>query len=238
MSAAGRRRRQRTRGALLLTVTLLTLVLLGTDTLMRHRPVVDTSDLVVEGLPPRSVSAANPRTCLRGVEDSGIEDIRSELRPGERPSSAQIDACPQAFDGLRIVFAGEAIGEALRRRGGAWVQVNDDDYALEVGPLGRHAERRGFNDGLSVWLPDGLHERIEGFGGPDRRGDVVLLTGTLLRADPADGGGTTLRADGLTVLAPSVELAEPLHVPQAIVAVLLALGTVGLLVWSARERAR
>jgi hypothetical protein len=231
-------RRKRTRGALLLFVLLLALVLAGTDALMRQRPTVDTSDLVVTGLPPVSASAANPRTCLRGVEASGIEDIRSELRPGERISSTQIDACPQAFDGLRILFAGEAIGDLLPRRGGAWLQVNDDAYALEVGPLGRHDDRRGFNLGLSVWLPDGLHEQVEGLGGPDRRGDVLLLEGELLRADPADGGGTTLRADRLTVVAPSVELAEPLHVLQAVVAAVLGAVAIGALVWSARTRAR
>lgn len=238
MSAEGQRRRQRTRGALLVSVLLVTAVLTGTGLLERHRPVVDTAELVVTGLPPHSASAANPRTCLRGVEDLGIEDIRAELRPGERISSDQIFACPQAFDGLDIVFAGEAIGDVLPRRGGAWVQVNDDAYALEVGPLGRHDDRRGPNSGLSVWLPDGLHEQLSGLGGPERRGDVVLLTGTLRRADPEDGGGTTLRAEELTVLADSVALDEPLHLPQAIVAALLAAGTVGLLVWSHRVRNR
>lgn len=232
------RRRKRTRGALLLFVLLIALVLAGTDTLMRQRPIADTSDLAVTGLPPLSASAANPRTCLRGVEASGIEDIRSELQPGERISSTQITACPQAFDGLRILYAGEAIGELLPRRGGGWVQVNDDAYALEVGPLGRHDDRRGFNSGLSVWLPDGLHEQVEGFGAPDRRGDVLLLEGELVRADPADGGGTTLRADRLTVLAPSVALEEPLHVLQAIVAGVLGLIAIAAVTWSVRVRGR
>ncbi len=222
----------------MLFVLFVTVVLAGSDALMRNRPVVDTSDLVVTGLPPLSTSAANPRTCLRGVEASGIEEIRSELVRGERISSDQIDACPQAFDGLRITFAGEAIGDVLRRDGGAWVQVNDDAYALEVGPLGRHAERRGFNNGLSVWLPDGLHERIEGVGGPDRRGDVLLLEGVLHRADPADGGGTTLRAERLNVLAASVELEEPLHTLQAIVAAVLGVLATGAVLWARRVRSR
>jgi hypothetical protein len=231
-------RRQRTRGALALFVLLLAAILLGTHALERQRPVVDTSDLLVTGLPAASISATNPRTCLRGVEDSGIEEIRSELVPGERISSDQIYSCPQAFDGRRIVFAGEAIGELLRRDGGAWLQVNDDGYALEVGPLGRHDDRRGFNSGLSVWLPDGLHEQVEGFGGPSRRGDVLLLEGQLLRADPADGGGTTLRAERMVVLAPSVELDEPLHLLQVWVAGALSALAAAALVWSRRERAR
>lgn len=238
MSPREGRRRKRTRGALVLFVLLLAAVLLGTHALERQRPLVDTDDLAVTGLPRASISATNPRTCLRGVEASGIEDVRSELVPGERISSDQIFACPQAFDGRRIVFAGEAIGELLRRDGGAWLQVNDDAYALEVGPLGRHDDLRGFNSGLSVWLPDGMHEQVQGVGGPSRRGDVLLLEGQLLRADPADGGGTTLRADRMVVLAPSVELDEPLHVLQLLVAAGMAVLAIGTLLWSRRVRAR
>jgi hypothetical protein len=231
------RRRGRTRGALTLSVLLVTLVLAGTDALVRFKPVVDTSDLVVEGLPPLTPSAAEPRTCLRGVEASGIREIREELSAGERVSSSQIFACPQAFDGLTITYAGEAIGDLLERDGGAWLQVNDDAYALEVGPLARHDDHRGVNTGLSVWLPDGLHEQVSGVGRPDRRGDVLLLEGTLLRTDPADGGGTTLRAERLEVLAPSVELEEPFHPVQAAVALVMGVGTVVALIWSRRAQA-
>jgi hypothetical protein len=233
-----RRRRQRTRGLLVLSVLLVALVLAGTDALMRARPVVDTSDLIVTGLPPRAAGANEPRSCLRGVDDAAVREIREELLIGRRISSAQVTACPQAFDQLDVRFAGEVIGDLLRRDGGVWVQVNDDDYALEVGPLSRHDDRRGFNGGLAVWLPDGLHEQVSGLGGPHRRGDVLLIDGVILRADPEDGGGTTLRARSAQVLAPSVELPTPLHVPQAVVAALLGPLAVAALVWSRSTRRR
>ncbi len=188
---------------------------------MRTKPVVDTSELVVEGLPPRSAaSAANRAAACAAWTTSGVEEIRR--RAAARTSASargQVYACPQAFDGLSVTFVGEVIGDVLHRDGGVWVQVNDDDYALEVGPMGRHDEHRGFNTGLAVWLPDGLHEHISGVGRPDRRGDVLLLQGIVLRADPEDGGGThPACATRREVVAPSVELDEPLHVPQAIVA--------------------
>ncbi|MEX1178072.1 MAG: hypothetical protein WEB09_06390 [Nitriliruptor sp.] len=232
------RRRRRTRGALLVSVLLLVAVLAGTEVLVQLKPEVDTAQLRVEGLPPRAASAAEPRTCLRGVDASGIEEIREELGPSERVSSDQIFACPQAFDGLTVTFAGEVIGDLLDRDGGVWVQVNDDAYALEVGPQARHGDHRGFNTGLPVWLPDGMHEQITGLGGPDVRGDVLLIEGTLLRTDPADGGSTTLRAERATIVEPAVELPEPFHAVQAIVAAVLGVVTLVALEWSRRVKKR
>jgi hypothetical protein len=210
-------------------------VLAGTEALLRAKPTVEVDDLRVDAPP---LALAEVRTCTRGTDDTTVDEIIEEFTPGGRVSSTQIYACPAAFDGLRVTFVGEAIGEVLPRRGGAWLQVNDDDYALEVGPLGPHVERRGFSGGLSVWLPDGLHERIEGVGRHERRGDVLLLEGAVFRADPDDGGGITLRADRLQVLAPTVEVPEPFHLVQAIVAGVLGLLALGGLVWSRRAKQR
>jgi hypothetical protein len=230
------RRRQRTRRLLLVLVLGLATILVGTEALLRAKPVVQPEGLQVD-VPP--LALADARACTRRPDDPTADEIQDEYLPGGgRVSSTQIYACPSAFDGLRITFAGEVIGEVIPRRGGAWVQVNDDDYAFEVGPIGPHLEQRGFNTGMSVWLPDGLHERIEGVGRHGRRGDVVLLEGPLLRADPADGGGTTLRADRLEVLAPTVEVTEPLHRLQAIVAALMAVLAAAGLLWSRRARQR
>jgi hypothetical protein len=229
------RRRQRTRRLLLVLVLGLATILVGTEALLRAKPVLSPEGLQVD-VPP--LALADARLCTRRPDDPTADEIQNEYLPGGRVSSAQIFACPAAFDGLRISFVGEVIGEVIPRRGGAWVQVNDDDYALSVGPIGPHLEQRGFNTGLSVWLPDGLHERIEGVGRHGRRGDVVLLEGPLLRADPADGGGTTLRADRLEILAPTVEVTEPLHRLQAIVATIMAVLAGAGLVWARRARQR
>jgi hypothetical protein len=230
------RRRQRTRRLLLVVALGIGLLLAGAEALLRAKPIVDVEHLQVEGLPGFALGAT--RTCTRNVDDPTADEITAEFVAGGRLTSAQIYACPSAFDGYRITFVGEAIGEILRRDGGAWVQVNDDDYALQVGPIGAHLEQRGFNTGLSVWLPDGLHERIGGVGRPEVRGDVLLLEGMLLRADPADGGGITLRADRMEVLAPSVEVPEVLHTLQAWIAGLLAVAALAAVVWARRARQR
>lgn len=224
------RRRGRTRWLLVTPIVGLTLIVLGVVALEAAAPQVDTTALVVEDLPPLALEEG--RSCTRQTDDAVAAEIRAEILPGARLSSSQVFRCPAAYDGLEVSYAGEVVGEVLPRDGGAWVQVNDDIYALRVGPLVGHRELDGFNTGLSVWLPDGLHERIEHAGRPGRRGDVILIRGTLLRTDPDDGAGLTIRAEELEVVAPSVTIEDPLHVPQLMVAVFLALLAVGALVWS------
>lgn len=231
------RRRRPTRWLLVAAVAGVALVLAGTEALLRAAPTRDVTALRVEGVPPLAMQET--RQCTRQQADLAIVDeIRATLVNDGRIASGQVYACPLAFDGLRVTYVGEAVGEVIHRREGAWLQVNDDDYALDVGPISGHRELRGFNSGLSVWLPDGLHEQIGAVGRPELRGDVIQVTGVLLRADPADGGGITLRADQLEVLAPAVEVPEPFHLLQAIVAgvLLLLAAAAGLWARSVRNR--
>jgi hypothetical protein len=230
------RRRQRTRRLLVVVALGVTGILVGVEALLDAKPLGDVEHLLIEDLPPLALDEV--RTCTRHTDDPTSEEISAEFLQGGRISSLQVYACPSAFDGKRVRFVGEAIGEILRRDGGAWLQVNDDDYALQYGPIGRHLEQAGFNTGLSVWLPDGLHERIEGVGRPEVRGDVLALEGVLLRADPDDGGGITLRADRMEIVAPTVEVPEVLHTVQAGVAVVLAVVALLALVWSRTARQR
>lgn len=233
-------RRGHTRRLLIPALLGLTALIVGVVALEDAAPQVDPeviAALAIEDLPPLGLD--DVPVCTRALlEEITITELRGDFQPGDRLSSDQVYACPAAWDGKEVTFVGEAIGEVLPRRGGAWVQVNDDAYALETGPLLGHRERAGFNSGLSVWLPDGLHERIDGVGRHAQRGTVVQLEGTILRADPDDGGGTTLRADSLEVLAPSVQLDEPFHTLQAVVAGVLALGAIGALLVARRARRR
>jgi hypothetical protein len=231
------RRRQRTRFLLVGAVAGLAVIVLGAEALLRAAPLEDRrEELRVEQVPP--LASVEEVTCARRAGEDAAADVREVFPAGGRVSSTQIYACPAAYDGLRVTYAGEPVGELLPRRDGVWAQVNDDDYALEVGPISGHRELRGFNSGLSVWLPDGLHEQIGEVGRPGRRGDVVLLTGVLLRADPDDGGGITLRADQLEVLAPGIEVAAPLHRIQAVVAALLVVLAAITALWARAARQR
>lgn len=215
------------------------LLLVLTSVLERAAPRLATSATAVADLPEPVLDA--PVRCARADDPERLEDVRTHLRPDGRLTSAIATACPQLLDGRTVTFVGEVVGDVLGRPGGAWVQLNDDDYALEIGPFGPHRERRGFSGGLAVWLPDGLHEGLGEPGRHGRRGDVVLVEGTFLRADPDDGGGLSVRARSLEVLARSVPVEEPLNTPLVLAATVAAVLATAAWGWArrrGRERAR
>ena len=150
-------------------------------------------------------------------------------------TSGEVLSCPFAFDGLLVIYVGEVVGDVLLRDGGAWLLVNDDPYALEQGPLTAGEPPRGTNSGLTVWLPDPLTGLVDEPGEHGVRGDVVEVVGRVNRADPADGGGLTIRAQEATLLAEAVELDEPVHWAQVGAAGALSLLAL-LVLWRERRR--
>jgi hypothetical protein len=234
VSDRGPRRRGHTRWLIVTPMLGLALIVAGVVWLEAVHPQVPTEGRAVEGIPPLGVEDVEP--CIRRAGDPQSDEIDEEFPPLGRVSSTQVFSCPQAFDRMRVTYVGEIVGEVLPRRGGAWAQINDDAYALEVGPLVGHREQSGFNTGLAVWLPDDMHEAVTGVGGPAQRGDVVLVRGVLHRTDPDDGGGTTIRADTLEILQESHEVEVPFHTVQAVAAGVLALVALGTVLWSRRQR--
>jgi hypothetical protein len=235
--APGAPRRRRTRWLMVVPLLGLALIVAGVVALEAVHPQAEPSaELAVDDIEPLAIE--DDVSCIRLADGDVDEDLRRSVPTGGRLSSEQVYGCPSAFDGLEVSFVGEAVGDVLRRRGGAWVQVNDDAYALLVGPVVGHREHEGFNSGLSVWLPDGLHERIETVGRPGVRGDVIDVRGILHQSDPDDGGGITLRAESLEVVADSVEVEPPFHALQAVVAAVLAVAALVATLWARRVRRR
>jgi hypothetical protein len=212
-------------GLVALGVVLLVIALLGQ--LRRVQPY-EPPEFIIEGSDPVEGPAAEVVTCERTLPDRPVVAGGERPAPVGRVESGEVIRCPDAFDGHVVVFIGEVIGDVLLRDGGAWVLMNDDPYALEVGPLDAHGEFRGTNSGLSVWLEGDLVDLVEQPGGSHWRGDVLRLRGVVRRADPADGGGLTLRAFDGRRLAPAVELSRPVNRPQAVAALLLGLAALGM----------
>lgn len=195
------------------------------------------ADVIGLAAPP-AAEVDFPHRCRRGQDTESLQAARATLTGGGRVTSAQVLACPQAFQGRRITYVGEVVGDVLRRDGGAWVLVNDDPYALEVGPLPSHNHRRGTNSGLTVWLPDPLVDQIGEVGRPNQRGDVIEIQGHIRRTDPDDGGGLTVRADRIRLLSPAVRLHDPLDVPQLLLAMAALIGAALMTVKARRARQR
>lgn len=118
-------------------------------------------------------------------------------------------ACPDVFDGVRVTYTGEAVGAILRRTAGVWLQLNDDVYAGDLGPLPAHQDFRGGNAGVGVLAPHGVASEISFVGGPTARGDLVEVTGTFLRVDPASREVAVIRADSASVVSGGAPLDRP-----------------------------
>ncbi len=227
--------RGRTRWALLGAVLVLAGLAGLSVAIERAAPRADRSAPAVEGLPPTVL--VTPVPCRRSDPVEVIAALQARLRAG-RVTAAIVTACPRLFDGREVVHVGEVVGDVLRRDGGAWVTLNDDPYALELGPFGPHRERSGANSGLAVWLPDGLHEDLGAAGRHGRRGAVLRVEGVLERADPANGGGLAIRAERAEVLAAPVEVVEPLDRTLATAALAAALTAAVALLHARRRRDR
>lgn len=185
--------------------------------LRRSAPTAELDLIVGAATDP----AREPVTCQRRLPDA--TRVTGQLPPPVgRVTSTEVVDCPDHFDGQVVEFVGEVIGPVLQRDGGAWVLLNDDVYALEVGPLPAHQNYGGGNTGLSVWLPDALVDLVGDTGGPNTRGTVLQVSGVIHRVDPDDGGGLTLRAFDGQVLAPATTIPEPVHGAQVAVAAVLA----------------
>lgn len=180
-------------------------------------------------------------TCERTLADEPTTPdgtSAGEAQPAGRISSSEVLECPAVFDGRFVSYVGEVVGDVLRRGDGAWVLMNDDAYALEVGPLPAHTDLRGYNSGLAVWLEGDLADLADQPGGPRWRGDVLEVRGTLHRADPADGGGLTLRATDAEVIAAAQRARVPLHTGQAIAAIVLSVAAAGIVIAERRAARR
>ncbi len=155
-----------------------------------------------------------------------------EAGPQEVASPALIDNS-RFWNGHRVAFTGEAIGERMRRGDQAWIHLNDDAYMwrnIEEGePLG------GYNTGQAVWLPFSLASRITYFGDYMHEGDVVRVSGTFNAACREHGGDMDIHANALEVVRAGHQVVHVFNRTRAVAATLL-LAAAGCL-WLVKRRA-
>lgn len=201
--------------------------LVGLTEGLRH-PASDGDPVLVDD------AAADPRIdveCPEPQPREGVERDQAVIGPPEEVvavSSNDLYDCPSTYDGRMVRYQGEAVGAALGRRDGAWVQVNDDVYADLLGPLPAHREFRGGNAGVGVLLPRALADRIAVFGGPDTHGDLVEVVGVFHRVDPQTREVAVIRAGSGEVLRRGQAVVQPRLLDRRVAAALLGLAAVGV----------
>lgn len=224
----------------LITTAFLILALAVGEGIHQLRLAAPSTEL--EFITPGSRSPDDPTdpaiTCRRRTSGVPTTPEGATVSLPDRPvRSSEIVNCPDVFDGHTVEYIGEVIGDVLRRDGGAWLLVNDDAYALESGPLPAHRDYHGTNTGLTVWVGTEIADAIEVTGGPGRRGDVFRFRGQILRVDPEDGGGLTLRARDGELISPGTDVPLRTHGAQTAVAIVAAAVALTTMI-SERVRAR
>ncbi|MBN2057677.1 MAG: DNA-binding protein [Candidatus Saganbacteria bacterium] len=127
------------------------------------------------------------------------------------------------FDGHKVTFEGEVIGDVMIRRSHAWVNVNDGERAI------------------GIWLTAAQAESIKYSGSYDRTGDRVRVTGTFHRACREHGGDLDIHADKLEIVVPGGQRAHPVDRNKLALSFGLLGLTLGLhlyVVWRKRLKAK
>lgn len=150
------------------------------------------------------------------------QPVGQDLGHGPVEASDLIE-CPQLYDGQKVVYEGEVVRAILRRGDRAWVQVNDDAYALDVGPLPEHRTAIGGNSGIPVSIHAASAAQLRHVGNYQEQGDVIRVSGIFQRADPADGGGPTIQATSVEIQRPGHRFDPPVSRARAVVAAVLVL---------------
>ena len=153
--------------------------------------------------------------CMLAVAFSGSAQTAETPSPG---STALVEDAKD-WDGRQVSFAGEAIGEAMRRGDMAWIHLNDDAYGL-----GQEAAAglSGFNSGMAVWVDAQLASRIAFFGDYKRHGDVVEVEGIFRAACSQHGGDMDIHADSLRIIRSGNLVMRPIGRPRLLAAGVLA----------------
>lgn len=225
-------------GGVVALLLLAGIILLG-ETLRHPLPGAPPGEPLVE-------PEADPRTEIscpsreRAAAPGGGALVAAPEEPVAVTSNEVLD-CPRTFDGRRVRYEGEVVGAVLPRSEGAWLQLNDDVYAGDLGPLPAHRDYRGGNAGLGVFVPRELAADIAHVGGPQSRGDRVAVVGVFHRVDPATHEIAVIRADRGSIIGPGGAFRdEPLRDRQVVAVVLavVAAGFVAVERYATRRRGR
>jgi hypothetical protein len=133
---------------------------------------------------------------------------------GQLISSSELINRAKDYDGKTVTYAGEAVGELMRRGDYAWVNLHDGQNAL------------------GIWLKADLASQIIYYTSYKYKGDRIEVTGVFQRACLQHGGDLDIHAASLQRLSSGRRVSQRLNPDKKNQAFIL--GALLLLVWILR----
>ena len=104
------------------------------------------------------------------AKNSQIGEQGTASDPAEANSSKLVEEA-STWNGRRVTFTGEAIGEHMVRGQKCWLHINDDNYMWKN--IEEGAELGGYNSGQAIWVDASLAAKITYYGDYMHEGDIV-----------------------------------------------------------------
>jgi hypothetical protein len=132
------------------------------------------------------------------------------------------------WNGRKVIFTGEAVGEKMVRGLKCWIHLNDDAYMWKN--IEEGAELGGYNSGQAIWVDAGSAGKITYYGNYLHEGDIVKVTGTFNSVCRDHGGDMDIHADTLEIVRIGHPVEHVNNYRRAVLALIL-LGLAGILFW-------
>jgi hypothetical protein len=136
------------------------------------------------------------------------------------------------WNGRKIIFTGEVIGEHMVRGVKSWIHLNDDAYMwknIEEGAI-----LSGYNSGHAIWVDAGLAAKITYYGDYLHEGDIVKVLGTFNSVCREHGGDMDIHADTLEIIRIGHPIAHIINFKRALLGIGLLVVS-GILFWIRKE---
>ncbi|MFC1592977.1 DNA-binding protein [Candidatus Omnitrophota bacterium] len=99
-------------------------------------------------------------------------------------SSGELIQNGKEYDGQKITYTGEAVGEIMQRKNGAWINVYDGENAI------------------GIWMPREFVSQIRYVGSYKAQGDIIEVKGQFNNACSVHGGDFDIHAASLRTIKP------------------------------------
>jgi hypothetical protein len=217
-------RRRVVLASLVVVIGLLVLAIEATDRL-RHPPSGLEAPIAEVDADPRI-----PVECPTPDVERPTEPTLGPRRPVAEVASNDLYDCPSAWDRRPVRYTGEVVGAVLRRGEHAWVQLNDDVYALGAGPLRAHRDYQGGNAGIGVRIPAAVADEIRWVGSGLARGDVIEVRGVFRRVHRPTREPAVIIAETAVIVRSGEPFTDPLLPDRLVAAGVLGVLAVGLVI--------